>query len=133
MVVKPQINSALKGNKNSIVFLGNSGSLKNFYIFNNQESIIVNLWKDFQKKKKICECQNTSTTLYLRARLFGLFRGKVFDFLNKQQSKEEKSLKEIQRLKRIDLSENDKATLDFLNGNLRKKLPSKKKKSPLLN
>jgi hypothetical protein len=127
-VVKPKINAALRGCKNSIVFLGNSGSLKNFFIFNNNDSLIVNLWKDFQKKKKICECQNASSSLYLKARLYGLFKGKIFDFLNKQRSQEEKSIKEIKRLQKVDLCENDKATLSFLTGNLRKKLPAKKKK-----
>lgn len=127
-VLRSRVNSAIQGSRSSLVFLGNSGSLKNFFVFNNQNSMMVSLWKDFQKKRKVCEAQDSNCSLRLRARVFGLFKGKTFDFLNKQNSSQENSLKEVQKLRQIDLSENDKATLAFLSGNLRKKLPPKKKK-----
>lgn len=127
-VLRGRVNLAIQGNRRSLIFLGNSGSLKNFFVFNNQNSLLVSLWRDFQKKRKISEVQNSDHSLRLRARLYGLFKGKTFDFLNKQNSAQEKSLKEVQKLQQIDLSENDKATLEFLSGSLRKKLPPKKKR-----
>lgn len=130
-ILRPKLSSALSGKTSTLVCLGNARSSKNFFIFNNQNSLIVNLWKDFVKKKQISECQKSTSTLKLRARLFGLFKGKTFDFL-KKHNKEEKSLRDFQKLQKIDLSENDQLTLNFLTEKLKKKVPKRKKSKVLV-
>lgn len=114
-IISPQIKKSIKGKNGTIIFIGKNNSQKNYILFNNKNSLISNIWEDFEKKKKVIELQHEDSVYSLHAKIYGIFKGKNFDFLNKTNEEQASNKSEnVPDFKDIDLTENEKASLHFL-------------------
>ena len=60
------------------------GGRKNFLLFHHKRSLLANFWSDFSQRRRALELQLGSQRLRLKARLYGLFKGKRFDFFDEK-------------------------------------------------